>query len=150
MSSSYPLLRSEDTDGLVIHCSDPRFQSAFRQFIKNELGLNNPCLIIVPGGIHDLVSLARPKAARQLKDQLEFIIKNMRVKRIILINHDDCRWYAKWNALVPGKIGDEIVNNLAKAAEKIMEKKFGLEIEIYLAKIQANNVIFERLDTPAK
>ncbi len=34
---------------LVIHCSDPRYQIAFQDFLRNKLGLDHYALIAVPG-----------------------------------------------------------------------------------------------------
>jgi hypothetical protein len=141
----YRLARPEEADGLVIHCSDPRFQAAFRQFIEQELGLKNPIPIIIPGGIHDLVSPARIKAARQLREQLEFMVKEGGVRRVVLLNHEDCQWYGKWNALVQTAIGEDIAGHLLLAAEKLAEKKFGVEVECYLAEIEDGDVVFSRV-----
>ncbi len=145
-TKSYPLVDAENADALVIHCSDPRFQAAFRQFIEYELGIKNPIPIIVPGGVHDLVSPARIKAARQLWQQLEFMVVHGKVKRIVMINHEGCQWYAKWNTLVTSKVDEDIVNHLFAAAEKFAEKRFNISVETYYAKIVDGNVVFQRLD----
>ena len=41
-----------EIDTLVIHCADPRFQTAFRRFITEELGIASYTPIIIGGGIH--------------------------------------------------------------------------------------------------
>lgn len=142
----YPLTRPEEADCLVIHCSDPRFQAAFRKFTDEELGVKNPIPIIIPGGIHDLVSPARIKAARQLREHLEFMIKRGGVRRIVLLNHEDCQWYGKWSALVRTTIGQDIAGHLLAAAEKLAERKLGVEVECYLAKIEDGEIVFYRVD----
>jgi hypothetical protein len=65
---SYPLIDAAQADGLVVHCSDPRFQVAFHDFVAGELDIRNPIPIIIPGGIHDLISPVRisPSSAVQL------------------------------------------------------------------------------------
>ena len=55
----YPLVRPEQVDGLVVHCSDHRFQPAFRRFVDQDLKVRNPVPVVIPGGVHDLVSPAR-------------------------------------------------------------------------------------------
>ncbi len=142
----YRLGRPEDADAVVIHCSDPRFQAAIRDFVANELGIENPIPIIVPGGIHDFVSPIRLKAARQLWEQLEFMLKRSAVRKVILLNHDDCQWYGKWNALVQTTIGKDIAGHLLAVGEKLAEKKFKVEVECYLAKIEADEIVFCRVD----
>lgn len=145
-ANRYHLARPEETDGLVIHCSDPRFQAAFRRFTDEELGIKNPIPIIIPGGIHDLVSPVRIKAARQLRDQLEFMIKKSGVRRLVLLNHEDCQWYGKWNVLVQSTVGKDIAGHLVTAAEKLVEKRFDVEVECYLAKIDGEQIVFHRVD----
>ena len=141
-ANRYPLVKPEDADGLVIHCSDPRFQVAFRRFVDQELGIKNPVPIIIPGGIHDLASPARIKAARHLWDQLEFMVKKGKIPRIVLLNHEDCQWYGKWNALVRTSIGQDIAGHLLAVAEKLAEKRLGVEVECYLAKIEDGEIAF--------
>lgn len=145
-SKHYPLLNAGDADALVIHCVDPRFQTAFRRFISEELGIQNPIPVIIPGGIHDLVSPARIKAARHLKEQLDFIIKNNRIKRVVLLNHEGCLWYGKWNSLVATTIGHDLAGHLLSAAETLIEKRLGIEVECYLARMEGQEVVFNRVD----
>jgi hypothetical protein len=145
-SKSYPLVTAGSADALVIHCSDPRFQRAFREFIEHELDIHNPIPIIVPGGIHDLVSPARIKAARQLWQQLEFMVQKGGVKRIVMISHEGCQWYAKWNSLVRTRVDEDVVNHLFSAAERLAEKRFNISIETYFARIEDENVVFRRID----
>jgi hypothetical protein len=145
MSNAYPLIHPQDVHALVIHCSDPRFQEAFHQFIKQDLGIEHCASIVVPGGIHDLVSPVRLKAARHLWDQVDFIIRMRNIRRIVIINHEDCLWYAKWNALVRGKVSEEILHHLILAGEKIVEKRYAVEVDIYLAKIHDGQVVFQKI-----
>ena len=142
----YALVQPEEADGLVIHCSDPRFQAAFREFVTSDLGLQHPIPIVVPGGVHDLVSPARLKAARNLWEQVEFMVKEGHVRRIVPINHEDCKWYAKWNTLVQTTVGQDISGHLLALAEKLAEKKLGVEVECYLAKLEGDAVTFHRVD----
>jgi hypothetical protein len=145
-SMAYPLLDAEQADAIVVHCSDPRFQTAFRQFVDNELHVKTPIPIVIPGGIHDLVSPARIKAARHLWQQLQFVVARGKTRRIILINHEGCLWYEKWNALVRTKVNEDVVNHLLAAAEELAEKRFRLSVETYFAKVEGENVVFQRLD----
>lgn len=146
---TYAVLKPEESDGLVLHCADPRFQEAFARFIREELGMKQPIPFVVPGGIHDFVSPVRVKAARQLWQQLEFMIKEGNVKRLVIINHDDCKWYGRWNTLVSTTVGEDIAHHLMKAAELLFEKKFRIDVECYVARLEGDKVTFERVDTPA-
>ena len=142
----YPLLDVHDADTIVIHCSDPRFQTAFQRFVGEELGVEAAIPIVVPGGVHDLVSPARVKAARQLWAHVEFMARRDQVRRVILLNHEDCQWYRKWSALTRRTVGDDIATHLLEAAKTLASRKFGVEVDSFLAKIEDGEVVFYRVE----
>ncbi len=82
---------------IVIHCSDPRFQAAFEQFVREELGLaaGEYIPIIVGGGAGVLGHPEQlPKEFKFLKERLEHYYRVFpTAKRIVLINHEGCRYY---------------------------------------------------------
>ena len=82
------------SETLVIHCSDPRFQTAFRQFIAEVLRIENYAPIAVGGGVHALCARSTmPENYMSLWSQIEFFIVEGKFTQIIIINHEDCRWY---------------------------------------------------------
>ena len=119
-------------DAVVIHCSDTRFQEAFRRYIAN-LGIEHPAPIIIPGGIHDLVSPTRIKGARILKEQIEFMVKTVGVHRVVIIGHEDCQWEKHWQQLVSRYLHD--YTRLLEEALKLIERKTGVDIQYHYAKI---------------
>lgn len=124
-------------DTVVIHCSDPRFQESFRLYL-DDIGINHPELIVIPGGIHDLVSPSRIKAARTLKEQIEFMVKNGNVHRIVIIGHEDCRWENHWQKLVSIFLHD--YTHLLKETINLIEKKTGVDIQYHFAKIEGGKI----------
>src|ERR1700676_1988249 len=79
---------------LVIHCSDPRYQPHFQEFLQTGLGLAHYALIAVPGGPHCLtLSDYLPKFAWAGWRWVKVMERVAQPERIILIAHDDCRWY---------------------------------------------------------
>jgi len=141
----YPLKQPEDFDGLVIHCSDPRFQEAFQRFVTEELGMQCPAKIIIPGGIHDLMLPARIKAARHIKQWIEFLTKELNLHRIVIINHEGCRWYEHWNTLVATPIGHDITHHLLEVRKILAIHRLNVNIETYLAKIEEGEVVFQKV-----
>jgi len=83
---------------IVVYCSDPRFQKAYGEFIKGELGLKDGEFIpmVIAGGAAPLSEpLKLPKEFKFVKDRISFFLERFdSVKRIVLINHEDCRHYA--------------------------------------------------------
>lgn len=84
-------------EAIVIHCSDPRFQRAFGEFIRNELHLEEGKYVplVVSGAVGSLSEpLKLPKEFKFMKDRIQLFIDRFdSINRIVLINHEDCRHY---------------------------------------------------------
>ncbi len=88
-------LKRGSTDLLVIHCGDHRFQGAFYEFLNRNLNLNeNYDLMVIPGGPQSL-SLVEylPKFSWSSWKWFRFFVENHGIRRLILIQHQDCAWY---------------------------------------------------------
>lgn len=91
----YPLTEGTP-DALVIHCADPRFQESFRAFLKYELGICMPMVIALPGVTsHFGMQMIFPKNWYSMRSYLKTMTDRHDVARVVLINHDDCKGYAK-------------------------------------------------------
>src|SRR5258705_6042206 len=134
----YPL--SEGTpDALCIHCADPRFQTAFRRFIREELNVQMPMVIALPGVTsHFGMSSALPKNWAAMKSHIRVMTERHAVARVILINHDDCKGYARIADHFRGiaKIVDSQLKHLHGLAEVVQEVHLAhAQIGIYHAHI---------------
>jgi len=145
----YPL--SEGTpDALCIHCADPRFQTAFRRFIREELGVQMPMVIALPGVTsHFGMSALLPKGWYSMKSYIKTMTERHDVARVILINHDDCKGYAKIAGHFGGlaKVSDAQRKHLRGLAE-FVRKEFlpGASFELYQAHIVGKEVEFEKIN----
>lgn len=139
----YPLIDASAADALVVYCPDPRFRAAFQAFVRQRLEIENPILVIVPGGIHDLVTPGREDAARHLNDQLGFMLALTKARRLILFDHDDCLWYKRWaRSDGGGEAGDENAE-LRAAAEKLARQNSGVEVSCFRAQLRDGEIRFE-------
>lgn len=138
---------STPSETLVIHCADPRFQIAFRRFITEELGIGNYTPIVIGGGIHALSSQAfMPKNFKILWEQVKFYVKEGELRRIIFINHEDCKWYEKMHGHLPRlNLPTKSKEDLKSAAEIIFHDFSGVRLETYYAHLDGNEVTFERV-----
>jgi hypothetical protein len=84
-----------DTEVLVVHCSDHRFQAGIREFLDRGLSLGeNYDLLIIPGGPQCLTLVEYlPKFAWVGGRWFRYLVENHELKRLILIAHQDCGWY---------------------------------------------------------
>jgi hypothetical protein len=91
---------------IVVHCSDPRFQKAFGEYIRNELGLKEGEYIplVISGGVASLSEpLKLPKEFKFMKERIEMFLERFdSIKRIVLINHEDCRHYDALKDVIGG------------------------------------------------
>jgi len=88
-------LKRGDTEVLVVHCGDYRFQGAFYEFLNQALNLNqNYDLMVIPGGPLSLTLLEYlPKFSWSSWKWFRFLVEKHAIRRLILIQHQDCAWY---------------------------------------------------------
>ncbi len=133
---------------VVIHCGDPRFQSAFRRFITEELGLSSYTPIIIGGGVHAFgLQSFLPKNFKILWEQIKFAIKDGDINQVIIINHEDCHWYDKMKGYhtkiqlpLKGKL------DLQSAALTILKDFSGVKVRTFWAALEDDGVVFSKVN----
>jgi len=107
-----------EPEAIVVHCSDPRFQKAFKDFINNELKLPEGKYVplVISGGVGSLSQpLSLPKEFKFMKERIEQFLKRFdSIQRIILINHEDCRHYE----VIKSMIGNLFLNRVRDMMER--------------------------------
>jgi len=88
-------IKRGDTEVLVIHCGDYRFQGAFYEFLNRNLNLNeNYDLMVIPGGPLSFTLFEYlPKYSWASWKWFRFFVERHGIRRLILIQHQDCGWY---------------------------------------------------------
>ena len=143
----YAAIADPKPTAIVIHCSDPRFQGAFEQFTEHELGLKTGEFIpiIVGGGAGVLGHPEQlPKEFKFIKERLEHYHQIFpTARRIVLINHEGCRYYQSLKARTLGLLGSRLATGPGYAREdlSLVAKAFqhflahlGYTVELYYAK----------------
>jgi len=67
-------------------------------------------------------------------------------KRVVLINHDDCRWY--WSTLRAtdhARVRDQQLADL-RSIQREFRDRFKVSIEAYYARLERDEATFERID----
>jgi hypothetical protein len=156
---SYALDRTQPR-AIVIYCSDPRFQRAFGEFIRYDLGLGEGEYIplVTPGGVASFSEpLKLPKEFKFMKDRLEFFFQSFTsARRIILINHEDCRHYEGLKSFLGrlflhqvSSMGERQRNDLKAVAKMLLGYALpDLVVELYYARIHTEGtgtVVFEKV-----
>jgi len=133
---------------VVVHCSDPRYQWHFHEFLRNGLGIREYGLVAVPGGPQLLARLEfMPKFSWAGWRWLKFLVDLTKPERVVLINHDDCRWY--WSILRardPNRVREQQLADL-RAVQWEFSERFNVRIEAYYARLERGEATFERVGT---
>lgn len=129
----------EETDALVICCSDRRYRRPMEHFLFKELGLGNYDILAVPGGVY-MLSFASvlPKQLKVGMRMVKFIVKNHLVPRIVLIAHKDCGRYREGFASWVNRPGFDVVEkqkrDLAETAVALREAFPKLQVDAFFAR----------------
>jgi hypothetical protein len=130
-------------DVLVVHCSDPRFQAGYHEFLNRGLQLGeNYGLLVIPGGPQFLTLVEYlPKFSWVGRKWLRFLVETVGMKRLILIAHQDCRWYASLPFhLFRSRDPRERQEEDLRRAQRALEADFpGLAVELYYAAWDASD-----------
>ena len=149
MVSTYALNEAAP-DALVIHCSDPRFQEAFRRFIKDELKIEHYVPVVIPGSVSSIgIQDLQPKYFKTLYQYLKVLTDVNKVPRIIIINHEDCRGYQSIKGFILARratIPEQQRRDLRAGAELFNDLLPGSHVELYQSRITEDRAItFEKI-----
>ncbi len=136
-------LTNVDPEALVVHCSAARFQPHFEEFLVEGLNLKNYSLIAIPGGVQALMLVDyMPKFAWASWRWTKFLLDADRPPRLVLLAHEDCRWYRHLWPQEPLK--GRILGDLARARGSLQDRFPRSPIELYYARLDAQgHVVFE-------
>jgi hypothetical protein len=138
---------SVESGVLVFHCSDPRYQAGFHDFLRNELGLERYALVAVPGGPQFLtLSEFLPKFAWTGWRWVKFLGNLGNARRVVLIAHEDCRWYMEGLfGASPGNLREKQLKDLQHAAAGLRERFPNIAPELYYARMDDGKAVFEKV-----
>ncbi|MGC9972180.1 MAG: hypothetical protein ABSE56_16495 [Bryobacteraceae bacterium] len=136
---------SVESGVLVIHCSDPRYQTAFRDFVRIQLGVERYALLAVPGGPQLLApSEDLPKFPWVGWQWVRFLGKLGHAARVILIAHDDCQWYQDARfAPAPANLRARQIQDLGEVSARLRERFGDAKIERYYIRLEGEGAVFE-------
>ena len=123
---------------VAVHCSDHRFQEAFREFLTEGLGLITYTPLSIPGGGHFGSSEeVMPKFAKAGFQSVAFLLKRTGAERIILIGHADCLFFKDQLQFffIDDGLNQKQFASLLKARRVLRERFEGAIVEAYLADI---------------
>lgn len=114
-------------DAIVVHCIDFRFQKYLDQWLAGRFGQNKYDRVSLAGSVFDFYSVLK---------QVEISDRLHDIRKVILINHEDCSAYGTEGNYARHKTD-------LKEAERKLEALFPhLDVEIYYLHLDGE---FEKL-----
>jgi carbonic anhydrase len=129
MTTHEPIdMNKKKSEALIVHCSDPRFQEAYRK-ITDNLG-DYYDLIVLPGASKAVID------NNEVIDNINLLHEFHNFEKVYLMDHIDCGAY--------GKVGNEKEAHakcLKKATDIIKRKLPSLEVVSYLVGSKGSEII---------
>lgn len=131
----------------ALYCSDGRVGEHFDDFLQTGLSLPRYDRLCLPGGPACLAG--HPQAHLEehgVVDELQFLVQVHKLKRVVLIAHQGCAFYASRLDLKEPRL--ELVQraDLVRAAA-FVHRVTGLDaIEAYFARLGDGRMSFERVE----
>ena len=123
----------------AVYCSDGRFGRAFDELLTDGLGLPNCDRLALPGGPARL-------ADGSATDELRFLVEAHGLRRVVLIQHAGCGFYAKRLKVAPGDEQAAQRADLARAAEAVRGATAVTSVLGYLARPDPAGVAFDPVE----
>jgi hypothetical protein len=125
----------ERIGGIAIYCSDGRWGESFDEFCQKHLQLPRYDRLALAGG----PACFAPKDEKAkglceaILEQLTFLVKAHELKRIILITHYGCAFYAEQLQRKPDDCLPTQMEDLRAVTETLQRRFQGVKVEAYLA-----------------
>jgi carbonic anhydrase len=114
-------------DAIVIHCIDFRFQKFLNEWLNTNVGIGKFDRVSLAGGIFDIFAILK---------QVEISNRLHKIKKVILINHEDCGAYGEAGTY------QKHLDDLSDAKRKIKSLLPHLNVETYYLHLDGN---FEKI-----
>jgi carbonic anhydrase len=141
-------INQRTVSAVVVHCGDPRFQTAFRKFIRKVLRLREGEYfpLVNAGGPVTMLQFAQTDASfAATKQQLRFILSHFHgITKVVLIGHQDCGWYKTFAKECHQYQEWEYLEDSQDNIQGTMERH--VEIECWFASLNGHKVTFTKPD----
>ena len=128
----------------AVYCSDGRYGEQFDDFLHNALNLPRYDRLAIAGGPGCFAGhFMAYREAEGAAEHLRFLARVHKLERVVLIQHEGCAFYREVLNVRPSEALRMQEEDLAKAAFRVKELAFGLEVEAYLCRRENEAIWFE-------
>ncbi|MGO8750143.1 MAG: carbonic anhydrase [Thermoguttaceae bacterium] len=134
------------TQAAAIYCSDGRFGEHMDDFLHNALKLPRYDRLTIPGGVACLGGHFRSfREEDALLAHLRFLIAVHRLRRVVLIAHEECAFYTEGLHLPAARALQQQLEDVGQAMTRIQSLSREVEVDAYLASRHEEGVHFRTL-----
>jgi hypothetical protein len=145
--TSSELWQPERIGALVLYCSDGRWGEAFDEFCHRCLLIPRYDRWAVPGGPACLLPRDSGEGfCRGAWEQLGFLVRAHELRRVVLVAHYGCAYYAELLGKDPDDCVPAQAEDLRTAAAALREWFRGIGAETYLAMRRGVTLSFHEVD----
>lgn len=128
----------------AVYCSDGRVCEQYDDFLQNGLKLPRYDRVALPGGPACLAGYAAARLEEAgVLDELKFLVEAHDLKRVVLIQHEDCAFYSVRLKAAKASLEQLQKADLVRAAYMIRQSVSGLDVAGYFARKAEAGVLFE-------
>jgi hypothetical protein len=137
-------------EAAAVYCSDGRFGEQVDDLLQNILRLPRYDRLAVPGGAACLADhFLTHREEEGVQEQLRFLIGVHKLRRIVLIAHQDCAYYTMRLGVAAAQLERQQRDDLHRAIERVHTLGPHLTVEAYFARKMPNDRIrFEAWESP--
>lgn len=127
---------------IAIHCSDPWFLQATREFIVGHLKMPYHDLFAVPGGGAALLTTSDSHAHD--RKRVEILLETHGVNQLVAIAHRGCALYKLIHeGLTEDELHAQQISDLLKLADEVGEWLGGeIAVELFFAELEGDSIQF--------
>jgi hypothetical protein len=138
---------AERIGALALYCSDGRWSKAFDEFCHHRLLIPRYDRLAVAGGPACLLPRdAGESFCRGVWEQLDMLVRVHDLRRLVLVTHYGCAYYADLLHQGPDDCLAAQVADLRLAAQALREWFPGMRVETYLAMRRGLSLSFHSFD----
>lgn len=143
-----PILFNEDRiRAAAVYCSDGRYGEQFDDFLHNALELPRYDRLAIAGGPGCFAGhFMAYREAEGAAEHLRFLARVHKLERVVLIQHEGCAFYREVLNARPGDALKMQTEDLAKAAFRIRQLAWDLNVEAYLCRRKDEALWFEPVE----
>jgi hypothetical protein len=130
----------------AVYCSDGRLGEHMDDFLQRVLELPRYDRLVVPGGPACLAQhFPVYRAEEAVAEHLDFLVRAHGIRRLVLIQHQDCAYYLQRLGCDPDTVEDRQRDDALDAIARLSGTASGLAVEAYFARFAGDRIRFERI-----